>query len=1197
MSNAITPFPDHPLMAAFIAAHGAVVKSPASFARTLIKEYARTHWAYDIDPDTARLMTFSFNAAPASAPYPAIALQSLTLTETLLQRYHRRLSWFNGFGYVEPYNDGGIELRLVGELLKNFPVHTAQGIYTQSNPQVYDATTHVNIRPADFKRFVKDTDLRSRYRAYLSTFWTANAHHYPLLAKAAFIKAAVIQARENSLLETDKHLALRAMGLPALQQWSELTPEHLQAPAVRESHVVISPLKVHRYSSTDILVIKDTQASRVLLYIPGNSSPLHGFDGEQAMAEWLAEQCRDPDQRRALELHFKEQDDNDGLFLSGLRATLEGVAIYPTWRHQAAWPPRHCLHSGAAISGDPFVFVRDSVEQRLIADARTLIRSQGDERLDGLAQGLSKSLLFTGLVALVVPEALPFIVGLSITLMGVGTAQAVVGKTLEQRRAGVQRVEFGLFNALPLAAAKAIGAIVKARASTALVEPIEPSGEAVPVVASDTQAPIRPRFDYEPPVLRSLGPPLRQSLRTFEAPPASVQGRPTIHGPNGMLDIHHADGRYFLPVHDKAYEVRWEEVARRWRIVSPDGEGRPGPFVRQLENDQWDIDEGGLRGGMESSPSAEGAATPVLSHSAQVEGLYPGFSSQQVAEFLAQLRASGTSVEIQLARLSMDFRSLERSLERWINGPVSGWPMNATFSASVTSRARRTAAEIIKRCWQRQTPVEGIAARHIDGFMLNLSGVHMGDLPHLPGDFSHVTAINLSRTFISHQSVSALLGKCPNLRWLNVENNFLAVVPLGIRELPNLTRLTLAHNRIVLNTAMMETLRRLPNLRLLNLEHNPLGPLLDVSSMPQLLNLFLRNTGISTLPAGVCEVTNLLALDLRGNLLTTLPEAFITNDGLVRHTLLDGNPLSPHIRGLLAMMRAPVLDLAQGDSVEFWLDQTPALERSRRRDLWDLFSMQEHAQDFFEVIARLEGSADFEVDPAGVTERVWQVLEGGAQDETLRTRLIAMAAHPETCSDGAAVMFGDMELEVMVSRAKALAVSGRQGPQLLNLLRGLFRLEEVDAIARQDAAARVGFNEDVEVMLAYRVGLASRLQLPVGSRTMVYTEAANVPQSAIDAAERIVRQHETPEALVAFALKREFWVSYLQNEYADQFLICQRPTAQRMEALDDQQSLHPLTDAAYKDAADAIMHQRREDERKLMQRLTETELAGAGHQV
>jgi hypothetical protein len=1184
MPNTIVYPADHPLMAAYITAHGKIVKSPRGFARTQIRKYAKTHWSVDLDPDATRIVTLTFNEN--STPCPATIFSALTLTEAAVKRYQKHFGWLNGIGHAVPYRDGGIAMRQVEQLAADARVFLSEGLYKDSFPQIYDPSTHVNVSPEVFKAFVKDLDLRKRYQAYLKKFWSVNARHYPVLIKAAFIKAVLLQAAENSLSEVDRLLALSAVGLPDTQQWSTLTPDQLEGPTRAAPHVQIAPLKIHRYTSTDILLIRDTRHPRVLLYIPGNSSPVHGFADEHAMADWLAAQCRDPRKRAALELHFRERDDHDGLFVSGLGATLEGVAVYPHWLSydSGAWPPRHLIHAGKTISGDPFVLLRRRMQQRLNSDAGSVIRTSADALLNGLSEGLSRSLLVTGVIALVVPEAIPFIAGLSVTLIGTGTAQIVRSNSLKQRQQGLQRVEFGLFNAVPLAAGELIGAVEGAEAA---VDRVESS-----VTLAQPQAALR--FTSQPPGLASLSPSLRQSLRTFEAPASTVEGAPTIPGPNGMLDIHHADGRYLLTIHDKAYEVRWEDAVRQWRIISPDGKGEVGPFVRQLPNDQWDIDKGGLKGGMDSGPPVPAGEpwVPGLSLDERVKALYPGFSPQQVAEFLAGLRGSGVALEVQLLQLAADYQELEQSLERWISGPLRWGPRIDGVSIPVSREARSRAADIIKRCWQRQTPVEGLAARHIDGYMLNLASIPLGDLPPLPGDFSHVTAINLSATFTSHLNASGLLIKCPNLRWLNLEHNFLERVPDGIRGLAQLTRLSLANNRIELSLEMMNTLRTLPRLKQLDLSFNPLGPLLDVSSMPELINLFLRHTGISALPAGVCDLPNLLALDLRNNLITTLPEAFFERGRLLQHSLLDGNPLVPIARGRLAILRVPLVEQPQGGSLDFWLARTPMAQRARRRDVWDLLLTQEHATDFFEVIARQQGSADFEIDPEGVSERVWRVLEASAQDQALRGRLAGMAAHPQTCADGAAVMFSNMELEVLVSRARAQAVAGAEGQSLLKLLRGLYRLEEVDAIARRDAAGRIDFVEDVEVMLAYRTRLASRLELPINTRRMVYGDVADVSLQVIARTGQIVLGNETTARLAEFALGREFWVDYLERHYADRFVLCRQPTAERMEALDEKLEKESMSDAAYKDAADALMRQRRDDERALMKRLTEEELAG-----
>lgn len=1190
----------NPALDAYIAARGIVVKSPASYARQLIKAYVKEHWQLDIEPDDVRLNTLIYHQVPSDPPYPATLHTSLSLTEALLNKWQQHVTLFSGLGAVQAYRPGGVPLRLVQEHGLPVQPRVYEALYLRREPQTYDTETHLNIDPAHFRKFVWETDLREQYQRYLKQFVNEHAKDYPVLGKAALIKAAFLQRDENSLREVDQQLVLRSLGLPLTLQWRALTVEMLESALGVDPHVFVAPFKVHRYCATDALVIKDSSSGRVVLYIPGNASPLHGFVNDAELARWVAEQCRDPAKRRALEGHFPEQEDGDGLFISGLRSALEGVARYPQALNSATgtWSPRHIVHAGMKIHGDPFIQVRDWMVQRLQSDARFSIHTQDDARWEGFAEGLNRSLIFTGVVALAVPEAIPFMIGLSVSLMGVGTRQAVKGRTYQARQQGGQRVVFGVLNALPFVVEPLIAATSDAQVAADQLDVV--STKLKPLAGSPDDAEleadsvVRPRFDYAPANLRSLDERLRAALRTFEAPADSVQGQPTIHGPNGLLDIYHRDGRYFLALHDKAYQVRWEQTARQWRIISSDGTGKPGPFVKQLETGQWDIDPGGLKGGMDGDQAGSAGAPipPGPSLNEQVKALYPGFTADQTADFLAELRANGTSVEIQLARLTTEYRSLDRALDRWVRGPMTWRAVTDTYTVPILPMARRQAADMIRRCWQRLTPTDGPVALRINGYVLDLHGMEIGDLPHLPGDFSHVTAVNLSRTFISEQSASELLAKTPNLRWLNMENNFLRGLPTNIGGLRALTRLSLANNRIVLSPFMMAQLRPLRTLRLLNLERNPLGPLLDVSSMPRLVNLFLRSTGIEQAPVGAFELPEMVALDLRNNRIATLPDSFFTTPGAGNHTLLDGNPLSVATRARIAQIGGPSFSVEQLDDVDFWLQHTPALERVARRAVWDLYWAQENSEDFFGVLIRLRNSADFNLSPASVSDRVWQLMQAGVDDPALRSRLMAMAANPETCVDGATVMFSNMELEVLVTQARSLAVAGHEGPHLMKLVRGLFRLEEVDGVARLDTAGRTDFIEDVEVLLAYRVGLASRLELPVSTRTMQFSTSAAVSPAMLDRAEQIVLASETQDALVEFALTREFWVKYLETRYQDEFLACRKPTEWRMDALDDRLEKGTMTDGAYKQAADEILRQRKADETTLMKQLTQAELAG-----
>ncbi|MGY1893698.1 NEL-type E3 ubiquitin ligase domain-containing protein, partial [Pseudomonas sp. SDT291_1_S447] len=66
--------------------------------------------------------------------------------------------------------------------------------------------------------------------------------------------------------------------------------------------------------------------------------------------------------------------------------------------------------------------------------------------------------------------------------------------------------------------------------------------------------------------------------------------------------------------------------------------------------------------------------------------------------------------------------------------------------------------------------------------------------------------------------------------------------------------------------------------------------------------------------------------------------------------------------------------------------------------------------------------------------------------------------------DRAALSFSNVEIMSMVYRAKASATDVNQGPALLKLARGLFRLDEVEKTALQDIEQRTAqINSDTSL--------------------------------------------------------------------------------------------------------------------------------------
>ena len=117
------------------------------------------------------------------------------------------------------------------------------------------------------------------------------------MSKISFVKAINLQRLEGTLGPVEAALAQRALGAVAQKDWSELTVQDFTKPAVKDPNLEIGLLSINGLQSTDLMCVTDRKTQLTLLYIPGNSSPIHRFDNPQQMKTWLAGQASDPVKR------------------------------------------------------------------------------------------------------------------------------------------------------------------------------------------------------------------------------------------------------------------------------------------------------------------------------------------------------------------------------------------------------------------------------------------------------------------------------------------------------------------------------------------------------------------------------------------------------------------------------------------------------------------------------------------------------------------------------------------------------------------------------------------------------------------------------------------------------------------------------------------------------------------------------------
>ncbi|WP_024617359.1 NEL-type E3 ubiquitin ligase domain-containing protein [Pseudomonas kilonensis] len=612
----------------------------------------------------------------------------------------------------------------------------------------------------------------------------------------------------------------------------------------------------------------------------------------------------------------------------------------------------------------------------------------------------------------------------------------------------------------------------------------------------------------------------------------------------------------------------------------------------------------------------------------RVLDLYPDYTSEQVQSLL---RSLGDEAVPELKRRKIELDTLRRDLDHWASLPLMLDVGNDRIRR-VPPAVRQGVAERIKRCWRRQTPVVTAVDGSRVGYELDLSGQDVGTLPGLSADFSHVASLKLRDMRLSESSCDRFLTGFSSLRWLDMSSNRLTDIPASLGLMNGLTRLQLRSNQIRLTPRGIQILEGRASLKILNLDHNSLGRLPDFSPLTNLRGLSLRDTGIDTWPTGLRDQP-LEQIDLRNNQLTDVP-ADLTSPPVERAhatarvngvTLIQGNPLSEATQQRLrdywtnlfplhpewvalrlygAFEPAPAQRLS---NVDLWLRDLPTEQLQDKKALWQSLKAEAQSREFFQLLNRLAGSYQEVENYPDLQARVWQMLEAIRDCTELRRELFDLAGAP-ACEDRAALSFSYLEIKLMIHNAKALTVGEQEAVALIRLAKGLFRLDEVERIALQDIQQRrdtinarrdlttaqknrlIRQIEEVEVRLAYRVGLKGRLELPGQPKGGRFIQMAGVTAEMLNAAAaEIIALDDSPKQLQSL-VGRDFWIDYVKQKRASLFQAMNDALIANQLELDEAKAAGTLEEPDYVSQSETLGLQHKVKEAELIQLLTKEEL-------
>lgn len=575
----------------------------------------------------------------------------------------------------------------------------------------------------------------------------------------------------------------------------------------------------------------------------------------------------------------------------------------------------------------------------------------------------------------------------------------------------------------------------------------------------------------------------------------------------------------------------------------------------------------------------------------RVRGVYPGFNDREVDTFVSILLEQPGSAYRNLQMHENAYRQLDEALHRW----------TVAERAVPRQDLRRLVANELRRSWRLEGESVVTEPGDPEGRRLSLIGIPVGSLPELPqgADFSHVTELTLAGLRLERLPPN-FLRSFPQLRRLNLSNNHLRTLPEDISRLSSLRVLSLANNQIGMTTAGARIVRSLAVLRNLDLSNNLLGSIsLDFRQMSRLREISLGRTGLRSVPPGLEWCGLLEYADLRDNQITTLPQALLDAPYELRQALdFAGNPLPAAMHERLheplnVVVRGAAAVEQPAANRAAWLATLDASVLARRGEQWDALHAEPGSEGFFQLLQELTESSDYRQARADLVSRVWSVIAAAGQDSALREELFNLAGSERTCVDSVASCFSTLEVRMLV--AHAVSASDPEGAVLnrLNLARQLFRLEQVERIARADITERLARGVDVdevEVSLVYRVRLSRVLNLPGQPSTMQFERIADVSQAQLDAAAREVRRLEAGDGLVEYISQRDFWITYLRGEYAERFAAVEQPFWDQLDALEQRQQ----PESAYLAAINQLARDREKAQAQLALRLTREALARRG---
>jgi len=1049
---------------------------------------------------------------------------------------------------------------LLQAALHNYEAKEARAAGEESTSVIYYGKADQEAPKASPRRFIelcRQLDLGGRYQTYLDSLLSPPVKTLIIDHQTNALMVATHIARMTHMISEPVWRMLLSIGTPGLTQ-------QLQGKAVGFLRI-----KMLGVDLRGVLVFQARSENRCVVYMPGQTvTPLKEYSHFGAFMQELRERSRNADYHKYLEqlvplrsraMFFSRLEDALNPYVTRSESGSVGRGKIKI-RTREPNPNAHLRLEKKDIGGSLSDYFYLQQMLRIKDDARVLAVPTGDEdersRKARLAGFLERGLDVLNLAGL-------FLSGLGEAMLLVAGSQLLI-ETFEGVEAWTHGQMGDALGHLSSIAESIAATVILAKVgvlTSGQVPSIKPSSliqgmEAVPSINGKKSLRLAPK----PPGIRTIKP-------DFKAPTRLADGR------IGYLLSGRGDGA-----------SAWTTAPRHTLDDA----------MRALYPETLDI-QSHIRGLLMSGENMTGLVTSTQSRLQEYEVL----------------------------RSTLDAWATPEVAEHRV--PISGQDQ----------QARRNVADALCRAWRYSHDDAPVGSDILLLESVNLGHVH--GLPELPSFYSQIRYLTLRNLTANAGQLDDWLRRFSQLSRLEiVGSGGLPALPSGLSGLEQLYSLSIQGQGLLIDQQAMNLLMDIPRLGSLNLSGNRLGTFTDTSRL-RLNELRLNDMGLTQWPGWV-DAMNLRELDISDNQISALPAAVTGNHPDPFHqTVIFAyrNPINlqdlqtywlgagrgrayvlefdfpPQIRALCR----PGNGVEQGSSSglferqshssvhsgsnfpapspDLWVIEGRSELNARFRSAWQRVHSEADAAHLLMLLQRLRETADFQQVRESLAWDVMQVLEVAAEDSPLRSRLDVMANDrlfgvDQTCQDGVRLIFSDIQVAAYAHSALQGATAEQKTGRLLGVIRNMFRLNEIQAIADEDIARQesLGVRVDhAEVRMAYRTGLASHLSLPGQPLRMVWEQLSNVGSQAIANARRLILEREAGPAFLEFAVRDRLWNAHLRAGHATDLEQATASIRAQMDFLEE----HPPADHEEYDQQGRLLIARRDAaEDALLKQLTNT---------